>query len=143
MVCVSWNDAVAFCKWLSRKEGKSYRLPTEAEWEYACRAGTSTRFYNGDDPEKLAEIANVEDADFSVRFPPLPPHTDISIRAHDGYFFTAPVGKFRPNALGSTICWETPNSGVPTCMPTTTTPDRGRGSRGTRIRLDTASPRVP
>jgi formylglycine-generating enzyme required for sulfatase activity len=54
---VSWYEAVEFCRWLSKKEGRTYRLPTEAEWEYACRAGTKTLFWSGDAPPK-GEDAN-------------------------------------------------------------------------------------
>ncbi|MCA2940980.1 MAG: formylglycine-generating enzyme family protein, partial [Microcystis sp. M113S1] len=54
---VSWNDAQAFCQKLSQITGKTYRLPTEAEWEYACRAGTTTRYYFGDDDNQLGDYA--------------------------------------------------------------------------------------
>ncbi|MFM7168268.1 MAG: formylglycine-generating enzyme family protein [Planctomycetaceae bacterium] len=57
VVCVSWNDAVEFCKKLSALEGKVYRLPTEAEWEYACRGGTKTAFSFGDEFEELGKYA--------------------------------------------------------------------------------------
>ena len=96
VVNVSWADTVAFCKWLSKKEGKTYRLPTEAEWEYACRAGTTTRYYSGDDPETLAKVGNVVDAAAKAKLPNL----NYTIKASDGYVFTSPVGSFKPNSFG-------------------------------------------
>jgi sulfatase modifying factor 1 len=96
VVNVSWNDAIAFCEWLSRKERQTYRLPTEAEWEYACRAGTTTRYWCGDDAEGLARVANVSDATAKAKYPRL----DYTINGTDGYVFTAPVGSFRANAFG-------------------------------------------
>ena len=54
---VTWDDAVEFCRKLSEQESVEYRLPTEAEWEYACRAGTTTAYSFGDDDAKLAEHA--------------------------------------------------------------------------------------
>jgi formylglycine-generating enzyme required for sulfatase activity len=95
VVNVSWNDAEAFCRWLSRKEGRTYRLPTEAEWEYACRAGTNTRYQCGDDPEGLVDVGNLADgtARASVR-------GWTTIRAKDGVVFTAPVGRYKPNEWG-------------------------------------------
>jgi formylglycine-generating enzyme required for sulfatase activity len=94
---VTWNDAVAMCRWLSRKEGKTYRLPTEAQWEYACRAGTTTRYSNGDDPNRLAQIAKVTDAKGHASFPAV---QNLEIPKDDSRAFTAPVGSFPPNAFG-------------------------------------------
>jgi sulfatase modifying factor 1 len=97
VVNITWNDAVAFCEWLSKKEGRTYRLPTEAEWEYACRAGSSTLYNFGDDPAKLVESGNTYDADCAREFPEWQRY---SLEGSDGFGFTAPVGRFPPNAWG-------------------------------------------
>ena len=92
VVCVSWRDAVAFCNWLSEREGLAYRLPTEAQWEYAARAGSTTESCWGDDYDGIIDRAYVP---FGWRVFDKP---------------TAPVGLFTPNAFGLHDvvgnCWE-------------------------------------
>lgn len=94
---VTWNDAQAMARWLSAQEGRRYRLPTEAEWEYACRAGSTTRFHTGDAPATLAGSANLFDA---AAAPLWPRWRDRAQPHDDGFAFTAPVGRFAPNAWG-------------------------------------------
>jgi formylglycine-generating enzyme required for sulfatase activity len=57
IIGISWYDAKEYCKWLSKKTGKNYRLPTQKEWEYSCRAGTTTKWSFGDDEKELKKYA--------------------------------------------------------------------------------------
>ena len=84
--CVNWDDAQAFCKWMSKKTGKAVSLPTEAQWEYACRAGTTTAYCFGDDADDLNEYGHfdMDGWDGSAKNSPT----------------VAPVGSFKPNAWG-------------------------------------------
>lgn len=97
VVNVTWNDAVALARWLTRQEGRTYRLPTEAEWEYACRAGGKDRYQHGNDPAGLIQVGNTFDEDSAVNWPAW---RDRAVPGRDGHAFTAPVGSYAPNAFG-------------------------------------------
>jgi formylglycine-generating enzyme required for sulfatase activity/WD40 repeat protein len=79
VVCVTWNDALAFSRWLSNKQSAEYALPTEAQWEYACRAGTTTKWYCGESETKLDD------------------HAWVRAKSGGG---THPVGRLKPNGWG-------------------------------------------
>ncbi len=97
VVCVNWNDARAYVLWLSQKTGKDYRLPTEAEWEYAARAGTSAPRYWGWDNVSACHNANVADLTAASGLDAKPASI---FQCTDGYVYTAPVAQFQANAFG-------------------------------------------
>jgi len=96
-VYVSWDDAKGFVKWLNKRTGKTFALPSEVQWEYACRAASTGKRFWGDSPEHACKYANVHDLtskrvnkDFTW------PHHNCD----DGFSATAPVGSFQPNDFG-------------------------------------------
>lgn len=99
VVCVQWADAIAYAQWLSAKTGHTYRLLTDAEFEWLLRAGTQTVRWWGDGREQACAYANVSDLTHAEV---LKISTDPAtiFQCKDGYAFTAPVGSFKPNPFG-------------------------------------------
>jgi formylglycine-generating enzyme required for sulfatase activity len=105
VVRVSWNQAMAYCRWLSQQTGQQFTLPTEAEWEYACRAGTATPLWYGGLDADFSPAANM--ADYSIRNlayegwrPRSPDIAPRDARFNDHALVTAAVGSYRANPWG-------------------------------------------
>lgn len=103
VINVSWHDANAYADWLSKETGQHFRLPTEAEWEYAARAGSSTERFWGDKPAQACEFANVFDQrnekEIREKYS-VPAVYAAHHHCEDAYFAIAPVGSFKANAWG-------------------------------------------
>lgn len=95
VTCVSADDADAYAKWLSKSTGKRYKLPTEAQWEYAARGGTQTARYWGDDPKLACQHANSGDLAAKREYSAMKAHD-----CNDGMIHTAVVSRYKPNSFG-------------------------------------------
>jgi len=105
VVRVSWSEAVAFCRWLSEETGEQVALPTEAQWEWACRAGSATAFSYGDLESDFSEFANMGDATlrdlaYDARDHYIPDIVPRDDRFNDRVLVSSQVGSYRPNAWG-------------------------------------------
>jgi len=99
VVCVNWQDATDYAAWISQRAGRTYRLPSEAEWEYAARAGTTTMRWWGDSQSSACAHANVADLTLATTLN-LDRRPQFTFRCTDGHVYTAPVGSFRANSFG-------------------------------------------
>lgn len=97
VVCTSFDDAKDYAAWLSQMTGATYRLPSEAEWEYAARAGSEDTRYYGDDADDLCAYANGADLTYHEALPKDPTYNKA---CSDGFVRTSPVASFKPNAFG-------------------------------------------
>jgi formylglycine-generating enzyme required for sulfatase activity len=100
--CLNWNDAQAYARWLAGRTSKNYRLPSEAEWEYAARGrtepGAYPRYFFGDSEADFCEYGNGADETALKQIPGAKDWS--SLPCVDGYAYTSPVGSFKPNAFG-------------------------------------------
>jgi len=100
VMCVSWDDAHAYLAWLSQQTGRHFRLPSEAEWEYAARAGSTSRFPFGADPADLCRHANVYDRSGKAAITALTGKSRNEVACDDHAGLTTVVGMYQANAWG-------------------------------------------